>query len=85
MARMAAGDELKLSLNSAGERLYGKAWEGLGQVLRISDCEVSLMMHGGNVPLEITDGYQVRCVSISLCLPVFYVFYLFIAAYSSYQ
>ncbi|CAM9092624.1 unnamed protein product [Ascophyllum nodosum] len=62
MARMAAGDELKLSLNSAGERLYGKAWEGLGQVLRISDCEVSLMMHGGNVPLEITDGYQVEFV-----------------------
>lgn len=59
MARMASGDELKLSLNPSGERSYGKAWEGLGQVLRISDCEVSLMMHAGNVPLEITDGYQV--------------------------
>lgn len=64
MARMASGDELKLSLNPAGERAYGKAWEGLGQVLRISDCEVSLMMHAGNVPLEITDGYQVGTLAM---------------------
>lgn len=60
MARMTPGDELKLSLDPVGQRAYGKPWEGLGQVLRIADSEVALMMQGGNVPLEITDGYQVR-------------------------
>ena len=60
MARMTAGDELKLTLDPVGQRAYGKPWEGLGQVLRIADSEVALMMQGGNVPLEITDGYQVR-------------------------
>lgn len=59
MARMTAGDELKLTLNPVGQRAYGKPWEGLGQVLRIADSEVALMMQGGNVPLEVTDGYQV--------------------------
>lgn len=59
MARMTAGDELKLTLDPVGERAYGKPWEGLGQVLRIADSEVALMMLAGNVPLEITDGYQV--------------------------
>lgn len=56
---MTAGDELKLSLDPVGERAFGRPWEGLGQVLRISDSEVSLMMLCGNIPLEITDGYQV--------------------------
>ncbi len=60
MARMTPGDELKLTLDPVGQRAYGKPWEGLGQVLRIADSEVALMMQGGNVPLEITDGYQVR-------------------------
>lgn len=59
MARMTAGDELKLTLNPVGERAHGKPWEGLGQVLRIADSEVALMMLGGNVPLDVTDGYQV--------------------------
>lgn len=59
MARMTAGDELKLSLDPVGQRAHGRPWEGLGQVLRISDSEVALMMLGGNVPTEITDGYQV--------------------------
>lgn len=59
MARMQSGDELKLTLDPVGQRAYGKPWEGLGQVLRISDSEVSLMMLGGNVPLDVTDGYQV--------------------------
>lgn len=57
---MTAGDELKLSLDPVGERAYGRAWEGLGQVLRISDSEVSLMMLCGNIPLDVTDGYQAR-------------------------
>ena len=60
MARMQSGDELKLTLDPVGQRAYGKPWEGLGQVLRISDSEVSLMMLGGNVPLDVTDGYQVK-------------------------
>lgn len=59
MARMQSGDELRLTLDPVGQRTYGKPWEGIGQVLRISDSEVSLMMVGGNVPLEVTDGYQV--------------------------
>lgn len=59
MARMTAGDELKLSLDPVGQRAYGKPWEGLGHVLRIADSEVALMMLGGMVPTEITDGYQV--------------------------
>lgn len=66
MARMAAGDELKLTLDPVGQRAHGKSWEGLGQVLRIADCEVSLMMHGGNVPLDITDGYQVIFLVLTL-------------------
>lgn len=56
---MTAGDELKLSLDPVGERAFGRPWEGLGHVLRISDSEVALMMLSGNIPLEITDGYQV--------------------------
>lgn len=59
MARTAAGDELRLSLDPVGQRAHGKAWEGVGQVLRISDSEVALMVLTGNVPLDITDGYQV--------------------------
>lgn len=66
MARMAPGDELKLTLDPVGQRAYGNAWEGLGQVLRIADSEVALMMHGGNVPLDVTDGYQVMSWSNSL-------------------
>lgn len=69
MARMQSGDELKLTLDPVGQRAYGKPWEGLGQVLRISDSEVSLMMLGGNVPLDVTDGYQVTsgsCVRVSV-------------------
>ncbi|CAB1119331.1 unnamed protein product [Ectocarpus sp. CCAP 1310/34] len=62
MARMTAGDELKLSLDPVGQRAYGKPWEGLGHVLRIADSEVALMMLGGMVPTEITDGYQVDFV-----------------------
>ncbi|CAM9439699.1 unnamed protein product, partial [Pylaiella littoralis] len=62
MARMTAGDELKLTLNPVGERVHGKPWEGLGQVLRIADSEVALMMLGGDVPLEVTDGYQLDFV-----------------------
>lgn len=69
MARMAAGDELKLQLDPVGQRAYGKPWDGLGQVLRITDGEVALMMHAGNVPLDITDGYQ---VTICGCLFVGY-------------
>lgn len=72
MARMAPGDELKLQLDPAGQRANGKPWDGLGQVLRISDGEVALMMHGGNVPLEVTDGYQVTALlqrgSVSFCI-----------------
>lgn len=64
MARVASGDELKLQLDPVGERAYGgKEWEGLGQVIRITDGEVALMMHAGNVPLDIADGYQV-CVCV---------------------
>ncbi|CAM9530658.1 unnamed protein product [Ectocarpus fasciculatus] len=62
MARMTAGDELKLSLDPVGQRAHGKPWEGLGHVLRIADSEVALMMLGGMVPTEITDGYQVDFV-----------------------
>lgn len=65
MARMTAGDELKLTLNPVGERVHGKPWEGLGQVLRIADSEVALMMLGGDVPLEVTDGYQVMQPTIT--------------------
>lgn len=65
MARMAPGDELKLQLDPVGERAFGKSWEGLGQILRIADSEVSLMMHGGSVPLDITDGYQVLRIIIT--------------------
>lgn len=61
---MTAGDELKLSLDPVGQRAYGKPWEGLGHVLRIADSEVALMMLGGMVPTEITDGYQVKtCIA----------------------
>lgn len=67
MARMTAGDELKLTLNPVGERAHGKPWEGLGQVLRIADSEVALMMLGGNVPLDVTDGYQVMHPTILSC------------------
>lgn len=63
MARMTAGDELKLSLDPVGQRAFGRPWEGPGQVLRISDSEVALMMLCGSVPLEITDGYQVTSSS----------------------
>lgn len=59
MSRVAPGDELKLALDPVGERAYGSSWEGLGQILRIADGEVALMMHGGSVPLDVTDGYQV--------------------------
>lgn len=58
MARMAVGDELKLQLDPVGQRAHGKAWEGLGQVLRITDGEVALMMHTGGIPLDISTGYQ---------------------------
>lgn len=76
MARMAPGDELKLTLDPVGERAYGKPWEGLGQVLRIADSEVALMVHVVNVPLNVTDGYQVNflrgrcyyCMIVLLCV-----------------
>lgn len=59
MARTAAGDELQLSLDPVGQRAFGKEWSGVGHVLRITDGEVALMMLAGNVPLDVTDGYQV--------------------------
>ncbi|CAM9844197.1 unnamed protein product, partial [Discosporangium mesarthrocarpum] len=62
MARIAIGDELRLRLDPAGARQYGYDWEGLGQVLRITEGEVSLMMNTGNVPVEVVDGYQVEFV-----------------------
>lgn len=35
--RLLVGDELRLKLDAGGARQYGRPWEAIGQVLRISD------------------------------------------------
>ena len=49
------GDELRLKLDSASARVYGKSWEGSGHVLRIGDGEVALEMRNNIVPVDITE------------------------------
>jgi regulator of nonsense transcripts 1 len=61
--RTMVGDELRLRLDDGAQRLYGRKWEGAGSVLRISDSEVAVEMRGsGNIPEDITDGYEVEYV-----------------------
>lgn len=60
--RMMMGDELKLQLDASAARIYGRKWEGVGNVLRITDGEVVLEIRTAHCPTEITDGYEVEYV-----------------------
>ena len=64
MHAVTAGDELKLLLDSAGARRYGKEWEGQGHVLRVSeDGEITLELKvSGACPVSVTDGFFVEYV-----------------------
>ncbi len=60
--RTMIGDELKLKLDAGAARIYGRKWEGTGNVLRITENELALEMRSSNCPEEITDGYEVEYV-----------------------
>lgn len=55
--RLVVGDELRLRLDSASARLYGKEWSDTGHILRIEDGEISLEIRGIVAPTTITEGY----------------------------
>jgi hypothetical protein len=51
------GDELRLKLGSLAARLHGRPWEGVGQILRVTDGEVALELRAsGGVPVDVTEG-----------------------------
>lgn len=61
-ARLAPGDELRLRLDAGGARIYGKNWDGTGNVLWIVDGEIALEMRNPVCPADITEGYIVEFV-----------------------
>lgn len=50
------GDELRLKLGPLAAIRHGRAWEGVGQILRLVDGEVALEMRTPSCPVEITEG-----------------------------
>ncbi|CAM9226301.1 unnamed protein product [Chrysoparadoxa australica] len=60
--RVVNGDEIKIRLEPGMARVYGKSWEGVGNVLRMTDGEIAVEMRTSHVPTEITDGYEVEFV-----------------------
>ena len=59
------GDELRLKLGPLAASLHGKPWEGVGQILRLTEGEVALEMRAsGGVPLDVTEG----CVRALVCV-----------------
>ncbi|KAJ8599766.1 hypothetical protein CTAYLR_003412 [Chrysophaeum taylorii] len=54
--RLLVGDELRLKLDAVGARHYGRSWEAIGNVLRISDGEIALEFRTPNVPADVTDA-----------------------------
>ena len=61
--RLVAGDELRLRLDPMAAKLYGKPWEDVGTILRISpDGEIMLELKGHSVPVDITEGYVAEYV-----------------------
>lgn len=65
-AGLTVGDELRLKLDVLTARMHGvnggQAWEGVGNVLRMADGEVSLEMRVSHCPTEVRDGFSVEFV-----------------------